>query len=143
MNENGTELRMNGARDGFSLVEVVVSMVMLAAVLTSLCGLTTVTAQRSLTLANSAARQAFTLQETNRIASYPYSTLSTLAGCDTLATTTSSTLNQLKYRRCITVSDSTRYRLVTMTVTPLRAGTYADTVQVRRVTDVTANPLNQ
>ncbi len=122
-------------REGFSLVEVVVAMVMLAVVVMSLGALTTVTAQRSIVLANSTGRQAFALQETNRMATIPYGSINALAGCDTLST------GQLRYRRCISVTQAIRYREITIIVTPLKIGTISDTIVFRRVAEAVSNPL--
>ena len=126
---------ISGRRDGFSLAEVVITMVILAVIISSLGALTAVTARRSLVAANSAGRQAFTLQEANRIAAMPYASLPAMVGCDT------ATGGTLRYRRCTTVTAGTRYRDVMVVVTPLRSGTYADTVRLRRVITATNNPL--
>lgn len=122
-------------RDGFSLVEVVVAMVMLSVVISSLAMLTTVTAQRSIGLANETTRQAYSLQETNRYSAMAYDSLAGKVGCDT------ATQSGLSYRRCMSLTTGTRYKEVTVIVTPLRTGTYADTVIFRRVASVTTNPL--
>jgi prepilin-type N-terminal cleavage/methylation domain-containing protein len=126
---------VNARRDGFSLVEVVVTMVIVAVVVLSLGMLTTLTAQRSIDLANGTGRQAITLQEINRIASMPYDTIPNKVGCRTFSN------GQLSYTRCISYTQGTRYRQVTLVVTPTRAGTFADTVKVRRVVSATPNPL--
>jgi prepilin-type N-terminal cleavage/methylation domain-containing protein len=124
-------------REGFSLVEVVVSMVILAVVVTSLGAVSAVTAQRSLVLANSTTRTAFTLQETNRLAAIPYASLPAAVGCDTLVS------GNLRYERCITVTNSTRYRTVQIVVRPLRTavGVWSDTITIRRAVEITSNPL--
>ncbi len=122
-------------RDGFSLVEVVVAMVMLSVVISSLAMLTTVTAQRSIGLANETARQAYALQETNRYTAMAYDSLAGKVGCDTAIT------GNLSYLRCMSLTSGSRYKEVTVVVTPLRTGTYADTVVFRRVTSTTTNPL--
>lgn len=56
-----------GTRSGFTLVEVVVAMVLLATVLVMLAGMTFATAQRSLDVQSAGARQAAMLQVVNRI----------------------------------------------------------------------------
>ena len=140
MEEAGTLIRSR--REGFSLVEVIVAMVMLAVVVSSLAMLTTLTAQRSLDLANHTGRQALTLAETNRIASMKYDTIAQLAaGCDTISLDA-----RLQYRRCLSFTQGTRFREVRAIITPLRTGTgafliYADTISVRRVADAVSNPL--
>ena len=127
----------SGCREGFSLVEVVVTMVILAVIVMSLAALTGYTAQRSLLAANSTGRQAVALQEANRVAALPYTALpGTATGCSTVA------IGQLTYQRCYTVTTGTRYRDVMVVITPQRSGTYADTVNIRRVINAVPNPLN-
>jgi prepilin-type N-terminal cleavage/methylation domain-containing protein len=124
-------------REGFSLVEVVVTMVILAVIVMSLAALTGYTAQRSLLAANTTGRQAVALQEANRVAALPYTALpATASGCSNV------TIGQLVYQRCFTVTTGTRFRDVMVVITPQRAGTYADTVRVRRVINSVPNPLN-
>ncbi|MEO5511843.1 MAG: prepilin-type N-terminal cleavage/methylation domain-containing protein [Longimicrobiales bacterium] len=123
------------SREGFSLVEVVVTMVLVAVIVMSLGALTTITAQRSIQLANSAGRQAFALQETNRMSAIPYDSIPGKVGCDTLTT------GNLRYRRCTAMTQGFRYREVKVIVTPLRTGSFADTVTFRRVTEALPNPL--
>jgi prepilin-type N-terminal cleavage/methylation domain-containing protein len=128
--------QLNGRREGFSLVEVVVAMVILAVVVMSLGMLTTVTAQRSIELANGTGREAFALQETNRLAAIPYASINAQAGCATV------TMGQLSYQRCISVTQGNRYREITVIITPLKSGTFADTIVFRRVAEAAVNPLN-
>ena len=128
---------LSGRREGFSLVEVVVTMVILAVIVMSLGALTAVTAQRSILAANTTGRQAIALQEANRVAALPYTSIpGTASGCSTVA------IGQLSYQRCYTVTTGTRFRDVMVVVTPQRAGTFADTVRLRRVIGATVNPLN-
>lgn len=126
---------MQSRREGFSLVEVVISMVLIAVIVSSLAMLTTKTAQQSIQLQNQAGRQAYALQETNRIAAIPYDSIPNKVGCDTVAT------GNLQYRRCLGFTAGTRYREATMIITPLKAGTYADTIVLRRAASSTVNPL--
>ena len=81
---------VSGTRSGFTLVEVVVAMVLLATVLVMLAGMTFATAQRSLDLQSTGARQAAMLQVVNRINATSFDVLNgTLypgasAYCDTI-----------------------------------------------------------
>ena len=120
---------------GFSLVEVVVAMVLLSFIVMALGALTSVTAQKSIGLANGTGKQAFALQEINRMATIPYTAIDAQVGCDTVST------SQLSYRRCISFTQQTRYKEVRIIVQPLRTGSFADTVTTRRVIEVVANPL--
>src|SRR5689334_15061989 len=91
---------LDSQRGGFSLVEVVVAMVMLAVVVSSLAMLTTVTAQRAIGLANEAGRQGIALAELNRASAMSYDTIPQMAaGCDTV--NLSSQNAALQYRRCL------------------------------------------
>ncbi|HEX6693568.1 MAG TPA: prepilin-type N-terminal cleavage/methylation domain-containing protein [Longimicrobiales bacterium] len=128
---------VSGRREGFSLVEVVVTMVILAVIVMSLAALTGYTAQQSLRAANATGRQAVALQEANRVAALPYTALpATASGCSNV------TIGLLTYQRCYTVTTGTRFRDVMVVITPQRAGTFADTVRIRRVINATPNPLN-
>ena len=128
---------LSACREGFSLVEIVVTMVILSVILMSLATLTGYTAQQSLRAANATGRQAVALQEANRIAALPYTALpGTAAGCSNV------TIGQLGYQRCYTVTTGARFRDVMVVITPQRAGAFADTVRLRRVINATPNPLN-
>jgi Tfp pilus assembly protein PilV len=131
----GNEAPAGSRRDGFSLVEVVVAMVLLAFVVMALGALTSVTAQRAVTLANGTGRAAFTLQETNRMMAIPYTSIDAAVGCDTITT------SQLSYRRCLSFTQGTRYKEVKVIVRPLKSGSFADTVTIRRVVEAISNPL--
>jgi prepilin-type N-terminal cleavage/methylation domain-containing protein len=129
---------IDASRGGFSLVECIVAMVMLSVVVSSLAMLTTYTAQKSLGLANISGRQAYGVQEMNRVLAMKYDTIPQMAnGCDTVQLNTT-----FKYSRCLSYTQASRYREVKIIVTPLRLGTYADTIIVRRANTTVTNPLN-
>lgn len=124
-------------REGFTIVEVLIAMILLSIGLTTLAGLTVTTAKQAINLVNSSGRQAVTLQEVNRFASLPQDSIANHIGCMTLIAPSSN----LTYTRCVTVTNSATYRTVRVIVTPSKAGAFADTVQFRRAIQTTVNPL--
>ena len=127
--------RMTGGRSGFTLIEVVVAMVLLAVVLTMLASFSMGTAVQLVKLSQSDARQAVTLGEVNRLAALPYDSLPAAAGCRTV------TVGNLAHICCVTVTDGNRNRTVQIIVTPQLAGTYTDTLVIQRAA-AAYNPFN-
>lgn len=127
--------RAAGPPAGFTLIEVVVAMVLLAVVLTMLASFSMGTARQLVTLSRSDVRQAITLREVNRLAALPYDSLPAEAGCRTV------TVANLVHTSCVTITNGTRNRTVQVIVTPQRAGTYADTVVLQRAAGA-YNPLD-
>jgi len=123
------------ARAGFTLIEVVVAMVLLAVVLTMLASFSMGTATQTIDLSRSDARQAVTLRELNRVAALPYDSLPAAAGCRTV------TIGILGHTSCITVTDGVKNRTIQVIVTPQRAGIYADTLVIQRAAPA-YNPFN-
>ena len=69
------------APDGFTLIEVLVSIVLLAIVLTMLASFSTGTAMQLVKMSQHDVRQAVTLREINRLATMPYDALPGIGGC--------------------------------------------------------------
>jgi prepilin-type N-terminal cleavage/methylation domain-containing protein len=138
MSARHNDVPLAGAvRGGFSLVEVVASLVLLAIVLVALAGLTFRTAQRSALLADSSARQALLLQEINRMTVVPFDNLPGQVGCDSLHTGPHSVY------RCVSVTDvSAGARMVTVVMRSPREPNRPDSVSFLRARDATGNPLN-
>lgn len=124
-------------RDGFTLLEVLVAMVLLSIGLTSLAAMTFSTGRQGVNLTNASGREAVTMQELNRFTALPYSALSNHNGCLTMTAPGSN----LSYNRCVTLTNTATYTTVQIVVTPNKTGTYADTVSFRRVVVTTTNPL--
>ena len=123
-------------RDGFTLVEVVVAMVLLSAVLVMLAGMTFATAQRSVDLQSAGARSAVMLQEVNRLTAMEYADLAGQVGCRTL----SSGADQ--FNTCIAVNAlGSRTSRVRVLLTPARSGVAADSVVFVRSQPSTSNPF--
>jgi len=114
------------AREGFTIIEVVVAMVLLATVLTMLASFSMGTATQTVDLSRSDARQAITLAELNRVAALPYDSLPSAAGCRAV------TVGVLEHTSCVTITDGSRNRTVQVIITPLWGGSYADTLVLQR-----------
>ena len=124
-------------RGGFSLVEVVMSLVLLSIVLVALVGLTFTTAQRSALLADSNARQALLLQEVNRMTVVPFDNLPGQVGCDSLFSGPHSV------HRCVSVTElSATSRRVTVVMRSPRQPARPDSVSFIRARAAVSNPLN-
>ncbi len=125
------------AREGFTLVEVVVAMAILSAVLVMLAGMTFATAQRSVDLQVAGARQAVMLKEINRLTALPLAELSTQSGCRTLSSGADS------FNTCVSIaSPNARTRRVMVVLTSARPGVRPDTVRFTRTEPSTGNPFN-
>jgi len=118
--------RLNGQRSGFTLIEVLVAMILLAIVLTMLASFSMGTATQIVKLSRSDVRQALTLREVNRLTALPYDSLPAATGCRSV------TIANLAHTSCVTVTNGTRNRTVLVVVTPQWSGTYADTVVIQR-----------
>jgi prepilin-type N-terminal cleavage/methylation domain-containing protein len=122
-------------REGFTLVEVVVAMVMLAIIVTSLAGLTFASARQSIVADNAMARQAVALQTVNRLATMPYANIATSAGCDTVGVT------NRRFERCVTLSGATNATRIQVVTRPLQHNVPASTMRLIRAAPTTSNPL--
>jgi len=128
---------MTGARQGTTLVEVVVAMILLSVILTALGGLTFTTARQMMKNTDASTLQAASLEAVNRFTTLPYAALSTAAGCDTTGTTNN------RFAQCVTVTASgSRSTQVEIVTTPLqRAGVASTTVRFTRAAPPGGNPL--
>jgi prepilin-type N-terminal cleavage/methylation domain-containing protein len=133
MTENHTPVQ--GARAGFTIVEVVMAVVLLGIILTTLGGLTFHTARQAVVADNTAARQAASLDMVNRVAAIPYAQLTAGTTCDS----TGSVNNW--YRRCATVTPAANGMQITVVTTPEQRGVPASSVTVMRSSPPAANPL--
>jgi prepilin-type N-terminal cleavage/methylation domain-containing protein len=120
---------------GFSLMEVVVSIVLLGVILVALAGLTFQTAQRTVQLADASARQGVLLQEVNRISAIPYSMITAQAGCDSLFA------DNHRFQRCVSVAQIGQTRRVTIVLNSGRLQR-PDSVVFTRVQAPVSNLLN-
>lgn len=127
--------RVVRARGGFTLIEVLVAMVLLAIVLTMLAAFSLGTATQLVNLSRGDVRQALTQREVNRLAALPYNELPAAAGCRTV------TVSNLAHTSCVTITQAIKNRTVQLIVTPQWSGTYADTVVLQRSAPA-YNPFN-
>lgn len=126
---------MNTRQEGFTLVEVVIAMVLLAIILTTLGGLTFATARQAVIADNSMDRQAASLEMVNRYAAMPFAQLAPGQTCETVGTT-----NNL-YQRCATVTQFGSKRQVVVVTTPQQRDVPPSTVTLIRNAPPAASPL--
>ncbi|HSJ12830.1 MAG TPA: prepilin-type N-terminal cleavage/methylation domain-containing protein [Longimicrobiales bacterium] len=125
-----------GSAGGFSLIELLVAIVLLGIVLVTLGGLSFRTARMSLDVSNSGGRQAVGLALVNHLTTVDYDSLPLMVGCDTVS------VGPAGYRRCVALTSAYRRSDLTVTVTPLRPGSFPGTIQFSRVQKPRPNPLN-
>jgi len=129
---------MKSDREGFTLVEVVVALVMMAVILTMLAGLTYATARQAIVADNATARQAVALQTLNRYATMPYANIPasiTPNACDTVGTT------NREFETCVTLTPATNATVIEVVTTPLQHNVPASTHRIVRAAPPTQNPL--
>jgi len=128
--------RMLKSRDGVSLVELMVAMVMLAVMLTSVAGLTFEAARRSVETTGENYRQAAMLEEVNRMTALPYNNLAVGTVCRAIST------GAFPHKRCITTTSTGLYsKQVTVIISPGMRGVLPDTVTFTRARAPVTNPL--
>jgi prepilin-type N-terminal cleavage/methylation domain-containing protein len=129
---------MNASREGFSMVEVVVAMVLLAIILTSLAGFTFTTARSAIVVGDATTRESIALETVNRLTTLPFSMLAAQAGTDIV--TKGGTNN--RYQRQVAVTlNGTRSAQVVVTITPLQRNTRPTVVQFTRPGTPPPSPL--
>jgi prepilin-type N-terminal cleavage/methylation domain-containing protein len=105
------------AREGFSLIEIIVAMTILVFVLGALSVLTTRTVKRSRDLDVASARTFVLMQQTNRFSSLPYDSIPSYAPrVDTIVTGRYSYLRSLTY---VQGSTGSEYRTLKVMLEPL------------------------
>ena len=80
---------MKAQQQGFTLVEVVIALVLMAIILTTLGGLTFVTARQAVVADNTMEREAASLEMVNRYAAMPFNQLTVGTACDSAGSTIS------------------------------------------------------
>ncbi|MHB8838356.1 MAG: hypothetical protein ACYC7F_05325 [Gemmatimonadaceae bacterium] len=122
-------------RRGAGLAEIMLAMIIFAAVATSYAAVTLRYATRMKTISAGAARSAALTEYINRLMSVPVDSLPARAG--TFTTTTGSFPNT----RTITVSLSGSTYTVRLVLTPSSSTIKPDTVTLTRIKRYTGNPL--
>ena len=124
-------------REGFTLVEVMIAMVILTTVMATLAGLTFQTARRALSAQGTDQRQAVMMEQVNMMSAVPFDSLRNFVGCSTV------TAEPFPHTRCITRESisATVFRMKVI-MTPTRSNVWApDTMQIDR-SKAPPNPLN-
>ena len=131
--------RIGRSRDGISVVEVLVGLMVLTITMLGTAGMLAAAGRRATQMGTQSGRAATETLQINRLASMPYNLLATAAGCVTVIS------QPFPHTRCVSLSDipggigSTQVRLV---ITPSNGRLRADTVYLTRTKGVSVNPLN-
>jgi prepilin-type N-terminal cleavage/methylation domain-containing protein len=124
-------------RQGVTLVELLVAMVLLAVLLTSVAALTFEAARSSITVAGEQYRQGVTLEAVNRLTAVRFSSLPAGTTCQTTTTGT------FPHTLCVRVASAGLYsKQVQVVVTPAQPGVRPDTVTFIRANPPMTNPLS-
>jgi Tfp pilus assembly protein PilV len=126
---------MNGRSEGFSIMEVIVTIVLLAIILTTLAGLSFSAARQSVFAADVSTREAAALATMNRLATLPFDQLAGAAGCETLGTANN------QYTLCVNVNVAGGAARVVITTTPLQRTAAPTSVQLVRMGPPPSNPF--
>ncbi|MCI0436175.1 MAG: hypothetical protein L0271_21415 [Gemmatimonadetes bacterium] len=129
--------RIRGSREGTSLVELLVAIMLVGVVVTSLGGMSFQAARQSVVLAGDGYLQGIVTQEVNRLQGMPFTQLPTGSTCLTVST------GSFPHTRCYTVTSvAVWHKSVTLTVTPAQTGVKPFTVTFSRYEPSSYNPLN-
>src|SRR3990170_6307944 len=124
------------ARQGFTLIEVIVSMILLAIAVSSLSGLTHSVSQSSIKVTGAAYRNGVLMHEVNRLIALPY---------DSLAVGTSGTTvtaGNYPHSRLITIAEpAEKVKTVSVIVTPTNPLYKPDTLNFTRTNPRTSKVL--
>lgn len=132
----------SGSLAGFSLVEIMVGMTLLAIIVSSVASLTFHVSRRMVEVSRGTGLNAAVSRDVNRFSALPFDSLSHHVGCDSVAAATET------FQQCVTATsvNSTTTRVTIVTTPLIRA--YAqmapvpDTVVIDRTTAAASNPLN-
>ena len=127
---------MNKKQDGFTIVEVVISMVLLSIILVTLAGLTYASAQKAISATTISQRQSYAMETVNRLTTLPYTSLPGTAGCTTVGRTNN------QFSNCVTVSVVGNSTTIEVVTAPLhRAALGGSRIAFTRVNTNIVNPL--
>lgn len=128
---------MNQGERGFSLLEIVVAMTLLAFVVVGVAQLNFALARRVYNVSGGAARDGVLAQQLNEFAAMPFDSLKGRAGTVTV------NKPPIPYSRTVTVDSlSPKLRRVTIVITPLNPVFKSDTLVLDR-TKPGKNPFNK
>ena len=124
-------------RDGVTLVELLVAMVLLGVMMTSVAGLTFEAARRSIVTTGDSYRQAALLEEVNRLTAEPYGNLAAGTVCRSVSS------GVFPHTRCVTTTSTGLYSVqLTVVITPTQSGVQPDTAVFTRSRAPLTNPFN-
>ncbi len=125
-----------GRREGFSLVEIVVAMLLLSITLLALAGLMTQVAAQGRATEITAQRNAALVQSVNYYTALSYTALDpALAGCETIDA------GMMPYERCVDITEAGTTRTVKIKITPTNQAYRPDSAIFER-TALPVNPFN-
>jgi Tfp pilus assembly protein PilV len=149
VNPNRSGLSLQGeprpprARNGISLIEIVVACTLLAMALTALTGLSAKMAAKTRAVAYQEQKQATVFQEVNRAESMYYDSLSTYLVKDSVkAGADWYVWSYVVDPDSTSATGTSRYKKITLTVTPRIVGQTSQIVTIRRAKPPTFNALN-
>jgi len=142
-NRNGLPARIVRARAGISLIEIVVACTLLAMALTALTGIAARMAARTRGVAYAEQKQATVYQEVNRAESMLYDSLTTYLVSDSVK----SGANWYVWSYVVdpdstSATGTSKYKKITLTVTPRIIGQTPQVVTIRRAKPPTYNAFN-
>lgn len=122
---------------GFSLIEIVVALTILAIGLLGLAGLTARSARRASSVANLTIVGHTVVQQVNRLSVLPYDSLALGTTCKAI------NANGFAYQRCVRVDSlQMRVKQITLTITPTNTSLKPATEVFRRSKPSASNVLN-
>lgn len=132
-----TEPSRGGERGGFTIIEVVVALVMLAIVVSSLAALTFTLSKNTANVTGGALRNTVLMREVNRLSSTPFSNLTVGT------TTTTETSAPYQHTRTVTITQpGTNLRLIKIIITPTNKYYTPDTVTFLRTNPTVTTALD-
>lgn len=120
-----TPREQSNARRGFSLIELLIAVVMLAVVVTSLAGLAGTMARRARRVSGKAYQTGLLTQEVDRAVAVPIESLAVRLGQTTVDTPVT---QPFPYARAITISGRADSLTVQIAIRPLALAQVADSV---------------
>ena len=127
---------MKTNRNGFTLVEVVIAMMLLSIILTMLAGVAYYSAQTAVDATDMMTANGYSTETMNRLTALPYDSLPNAVGCDTVGTTNA------RFSRCVAISASTTTSsTLSLTTTGLQRNEISLSMSLIRAAPPGANPL--
>jgi len=130
-------MKLRGSREGVSLVELMIAVVLVGVAVTTLGGMSFQAARQSVTLAGDGYMQGIVTQEVNRLQAIPFDQLNAGSVCVTVTT------GSFPHTRCYKVTSvSVTEKTVVLAVTPSQTRVRPMTITFSRYQPSNYNPLN-